>query len=149
MFLCKVCWIDKMSQSPETSSSHECQKAAGHVCVVKWQLYWFSTIELHPICHFRRNCAAILCSPLHPFLIVFSCELVEWPNWKYSTDNLLAGRHLLTGTHESYTCQLEPTDVLKAKLKWKHSTAPTEVLIEIQQQDQGEQHPQTSQCQVL
>ena len=32
----------------------------------------------------------------------------------------------------------------------ENSSAPTEVLIEeIEQQDQGEQHPQTSQCQVL
>lgn len=73
------------------------------------------------------------------------CELVEWPNWKYSIDNLLAEWHLLSGTHESYICQLEPIDVLNTKVMWKHSSAPTEVLIgEIQQQDWGEQHPQTS-----
>lgn len=45
--------------------------------------------------HMRSD---IMYSSPFPFLIVFSCVLVEWPNWSYSMGNSLAAWHLLTGT---------------------------------------------------
>lgn len=100
-------WIHRMSQ---TSGRNIQDVQLNDSCL-------FSTISIQYSTYnqVRLNCAAIFFIPLHLFLMIRPCELVQWTNYKYSIEKSI-GR--VTSAHW-HTSKLLYLPVGDGRWRWK------------------------------